>query len=112
MHLQPSTQQELSTTKDKADGPSDDDPNLAIPDLSAFAPTESKQLDIERIITAKYQGDKRQYRVKVKDQRETIWCPAHKIDQDLIQDFHIRKTISGKRRKRPLQHKYFTRSRT
>ena len=62
---------------------------------------KGRLLTVQKILSSAMVRGKRCYKVKFVEQRNTEWIPATNISEALIQDFHINKTLSGKKRKRP-----------
>ena len=58
---------------------------------------------VQKILSSAMVRGKRCYKVKFVEKSGTEWVPASDISEALIQDFHIKKTLSGKARKRPLR---------
>ena len=68
--------------------------------------------DIKSILTSKRSNGALYYKVKFHD-NSTNWFFPCKIPSHLIREFHSKRTMSGKKRKKPLkqnQHKFFTES--
>ena len=64
-------------------------------------------LHVQKIISSAMVRGKRCYKVKFVGRSKTEWIPAEDISEALIHEFHIKKTLSGKRRKRPQKHNHF-----
>ncbi|PIK54034.1 hypothetical protein BSL78_09063 [Apostichopus japonicus] len=64
----------------------------------------------ERLLKCQRYNGKLYYKVKWEDHSDTTWELEENISDFLKQEFHISKTLDGKKRKRPLlqKHKYFT----
>ena len=64
---------------------------------------------IDRICAFKRQNGKVYYRVKWADIPQTEWVLSENVSDFAKQEFHVNRTASGKRRKRPLgKHNFFT----
>ena len=67
---------------------------------------------IDRICAFKTQNGKVYYRVKWADIPQTEWVLSENVSDFAKQQFHVYRTASGKRRKRPLsRHNFFTQAR-
>ena len=72
---------------------------------------EAKWHEIDRILACKRQKDGIHYRVKWKGHSNTTWVHSANVSDCAKQEFHIKKTASGRRRKRPLnKHAFFDRA--
>lgn len=64
----------------------------------------------KRLLTSRRYNGKMYYRVQWLNSKHSTWELAENISDALIREFHVSRTASGKKRKRPLQgwHKFFT----
>lgn len=69
--------------------------------------SNAKDLVIDKILASSYYRGERLYKVKWVDKKGTTWERKSTIPQELVNQFHIHHTATGRKRKRP--HKYFVR---
>ena len=55
---------------------------------------------VQRLVCSKIIKKVRHYKVKWQGYRQCTWEPEHNLPDHLIQEFHINKTVSGKKRKK------------
>jgi hypothetical protein len=72
-------------------------------------PTSKSKLfsvdEIDKIISSQRSKNILYYRIKWKDpQKSSTWEYASTIPEVFIRDYHVNRTMSGKKRKKPLQH--------
>ena len=73
--------------------------------------TDNKWYEIDKIMAYKRQKDGILYKVRWKNIGTTEWVPSRDVSDFAKQEFHVMRTASGKRRKRPLgRNKFFERS--
>ncbi|KAK6169933.1 hypothetical protein SNE40_018450 [Patella caerulea] len=68
-----------------------------------------KYLDIVKIFSCRYHHQKRQYTVKLRNQLGRVWYSEEKIDPQILEEFHKKNTLTGKRRKRSTRSRLFSR---
>jgi hypothetical protein len=65
--------------------------------------SEDELYEVERLVTSRTQQGKREYKVKWVGYPQTTWEPAENLPEELIRDFHVRKTLQGRSRRRRLR---------
>ena len=63
-------------------------------------PNSQQLYDIEKLVKYRYRNNKRQFQIKWKDYPERTWEPEENIPNELIKEFNINKTQSGKAKKK------------
>lgn len=65
--------------------------------------------EIDRLLQARKYNGKMYYKVKWADKTPTSWALREDISPYVIKEFHIHRTLTGTKRKRPLRrHTFFT----
>jgi hypothetical protein len=91
--IQPSTSKDLPSTT---------------PTQKSSEPKTISANDIDKIISCQRTKDTLYYRIKWKDpQKPSTWEYATSIPEIFIREYHANKTMSGKKRKKPLKHHKF-----
>jgi len=73
--------------------------SLPVPDDNAQS-EEEEIYEVERILASRTQNGVKQYKIKWKGFPTPTWEPKDNIPDELLQQFHIRRTTTGRRRKR------------
>ena len=70
------------------------------PNSSQIPESKDEWQEVDKLLGTAMVRGKRHYHVKWKHKSKTTWEPDENISERLKRDFHINKTLSGKRRKR------------
>ena len=105
---QPKTGQNSNSSKQKKQGKKSVIPSCI--DCKAGNCKPINEQDIKAIVTSQRSNGALYYKLKWQD-NSTDWYFPCKIPGHLIREYHVHRTMSGKKRKKPLhdkQHKFFT----
>ena len=69
-------------------------------DSTTGDPTQTTR-EVQRIISSAMVRGQRCYKVKFYGEKNTQWIPASNISEGLIREFHVNKTLTGRKRRRP-----------